>query len=356
MAFRFHQVRRAGVFLLVMIIGLMLSGCSTGHLPSSYAMIEPVPRELSSSEINPVVLEGHHYRIESEVGMEPGRLVNEFMHRALSSYQDATGITARELEHRTVHLYADRSIFAAKLAQFGLSFRGTSGCYAPQPPGAIHVLWEQDSHDHPLITLIHEGVHQFAHSAALGDKQLNPEGVSARLPVLLPLWLNEGIAQFMEGAVVSATDLELGRIHPARLEYLQRLLRQNQLPAINELLIHRYDRPFSTTDYAFAWGVVFALYHGLSEEGVWTGQNRLPSYLERLHSLIAGQLMRNTEGKWQWSDALGNLSLAAMAADLRARGESLSAWEETWRAKMPELQIEQASGGLNLRRRSPWSN
>ncbi len=332
-------------FLLLLLLGLLgLSGCTATYLPSSFAELDQ-PKSSSVQSVRSFVSE--HYRVETDAGIQVAEQVATFMERVLASYQDVLGVGLLESNGLLIKVYAKRRSFQKELARLGLLWKQSAGCYSPEPPAAIYLPWASDHADHPLITLIHEGTHQFAHRAALDNPLLNPDPSKISMPVILPFWLNEGVAQFMEGSIVTAEQLEVGRINPARLSHLQQLIRRNKLPEVTKLVGHRYDEPFSGADYSAAWGLTFALYHGLAGEGDWTGENLLPIYLAELTALLADETGDDGFISAQWVDRLSSASLKVFANVMQRQGVSLSDWDATWHAAMLDLSPDVPLGGLS---------
>ncbi|MDW7995497.1 MAG: DUF1570 domain-containing protein [Gemmatales bacterium] len=71
----------------------------------------------------------------------------------------------------------------------------------------------------------HEGFHAYL------DIYLYPQGSHN-----VPRWLNEGLAQIFETAIVETGDIHIGHIDAQRLHQVQQLLKQGSLPTIRDLL------------------------------------------------------------------------------------------------------------------------
>jgi hypothetical protein len=84
----------------------------------------------------------------------------------------------------------------------------------------------------------------------------------------LPLWLNEGLAQIFETAIVEAADLRIGHVSRERYLAVQAALKDGSLLPLAELLksgpkqfmvAHASDRASSDRYYVSAWAVTFHL-------------------------------------------------------------------------------------------------
>jgi len=117
-----------------------------------------------------------------------------------------------------------------------------------------------------LAVLYHESFHAwiggFVYPPIVGKPE--PTG----LPGELPVWLNEGLAQIFESAIVEGGELRIGWIEAERLEKLRAAVRKKESIPIAELLRadsksflaeHRGDRRNSARMYRTAWIVAFWL-------------------------------------------------------------------------------------------------
>ncbi|MCS6978121.1 MAG: DUF1570 domain-containing protein [Gemmatales bacterium] len=110
----------------------------------------------------------------------------------------------------------------------------------------------------PLFTLLaHEAFHAYVES------HLYPAEEGG-----LPHWLNEGLAQVYESAVVDGGELRVGSIDARRLQVAQELLRKSQLPGVLEVLkaeprqfqlAHRQESPATDRLFLACWGLAHYL-------------------------------------------------------------------------------------------------
>ncbi len=115
----------------------------------------------------------------------------------------------------------------------------------------------KDATQHLFQTLYHESFHaylaQFVYPT--GDAEM-------------PRWLNEGLAQIFETAVVEAGEIRVGHADPGRLVQAKAALRRQCLLSVNQLLHtgpqdfligHAGDQPVSDRAYLSAWALAFYL-------------------------------------------------------------------------------------------------
>ena len=340
-----NSLARAFAFLLGWFFVVMsLNGCVSSHPPKGFALLESLETYQGTDWQDAVFVEQGNYRITTNTAKEVGVRAGLFMNRALDVYRQITGDDLAALPVMQVNVYATRRAYEREVKKQNLSQKVTTGYYSPEPPAAMHVPWVEIKGEHPLLTLAHEGFHQFAHQKALSNKQLNPNDDPVRFPVFLPLWLNEGLAMFVEGAIVTEDQFDAGRINPFRLYHLQKLIKEGRCPDLSGLLARRYGEPFTQADYSASWGVVFALYHGLAVSGEWSHGNMLPSFLDQLVQILELEQTVDMSGD-EWVDILGRSS--SREGSVLFTGQPLLSWEAAWKLAMLNLQVDVPSGGLN---------
>ena len=114
--------------------------------------------------------------------------------------------------------------------------------------------------------LYHEAFHSYLATSVYPPA--TPEEVRAgRGPGELPRWLNEGLAQVFETAVVEAGELRVGHADPERLERAQALFRAKP-PSVGEVLragpvqylaAHSGQKSDASRAYLVSWAVTFHL-------------------------------------------------------------------------------------------------
>ena len=166
------------------------------------------------------------------------------MEKALNGYSRLTGCQATDGARFNINIYARKKDYENAALKHGFPENATTGFYTPVPPAAIHLPYTRKDKKYLYSNLLHEGTHQFL----------------SRLPgYKVPLWLNEGMACYMEAAVTDNGIFEFGRVNSARLKHLKRLTRANRSPSLCKVLSRRYGECFSSADYAVSWGVVYVL-------------------------------------------------------------------------------------------------
>ncbi len=96
----------------------------------------------------------------------------------------------------------------------------------------------------------HEGFHQFVHAVIGGD---------------IPVWVNEGLAEYFGEAIFTGDGFVTGIVPPPRLARLQGLIRQRRTRSIERMMRTTYDdwnAGLSVVNYDQAWSMVHFLAHG----------------------------------------------------------------------------------------------
>jgi hypothetical protein len=327
------SVRIRHAMITAMVSLLFLSGCAAppyagngfANLPQ-LSPLPPAPANRYTATMTP-------YHITTDTTKQIATQTGHFMALAVSGYHRVTGLEVTTSAPLNIIIYRSQREFHSQLRRHGLPSRAT-GFYSPRPPAAIQVLWKDRYGTHPYVTLMHEGVHQ------LSDATTPPFSTTAKSwRTLFPLWLNEGLAVFMEGAIASETALRPGQIQQDRLRHLQTILAEQKVN-LAKLLAHPYDKRFTNQDYSVAWGLCFALYHGLQCDGSWSGTNQLPQLIAELQ-----QTARDTPADSSWQEKMAQRSLQWFSTRLAQQG-GFDIWQQQWQAAMLRLDPEDPFGGL----------
>lgn len=98
-------------------------------------------------------------------------------------------------------------------------------------------------------TVQHEGWHQFAHAVIGGD---------------IPVWVDEGLAEYFEEAIFTGDGFVAGVIPQHRLERLRAQIKGNRLKTLPEMMVLErmaWNHNLSPANYNQAWSMVHFLAH-----------------------------------------------------------------------------------------------
>jgi Protein of unknown function (DUF1570) len=133
--------------------------------------------------------------------------------------------------------------------------------------------------------LYHEAFHAYVNSFVYPPA---PHGPSEQSPGELPRWLNEGLAQVFETAIVEAGEMRVGHAERDRLFRTKDLVRNGEMLALKDLLhsgpkqfivVHGGDRFESDRAYLTSW----ALSHYLMFERKLIGTAELDTFVRQLN-------------------------------------------------------------------------
>jgi hypothetical protein len=162
----------------------------------------------------------------------------------------------RTPERLNVLLFADRNEYLRTLrVQYGVDGRGTGGLFFVTPLGSALAVWVEDlPRRRVLHVLQHEGFHQFAYSR-FGDD--------------LPIWLNEGLAEFFGSAVLVGRTLVIGQTNPRVLQGIKQAIELDRTIPFRRMLSISPDdwmrglrEGSAPLQYNQAWSMVQFLVYG----------------------------------------------------------------------------------------------
>lgn len=150
--------------------------------------------------------------------------------------------------------------------------------------------------DHTWKTIQHEGFHQF---------------VRVRLPRDIPVWINEGMAEYFEEAVFTGDRIVTGMIPQARLQRIRTRIRAERfktIPQMMQLGRKAWNHQMTSENYDQAWSMVYFLAHG----------DNL-SYQTRLNGFLIDMGRRGVSWERAWLAHFGPVN-----------GSFEAAWKRYW--------------------------
>lgn len=312
------------------------------------------------------VFHSRNYSVRANTDMQAAQYVLQLMEIAAYQYREVFGCRYESIPRLTVHVYATRPQFVHEVQTLlGQNLpMGAGGLFLPDGPGAIHLPYVRAPDGaHPSRILFHEGTHQFVHTIV---NMRVPSVLRGRIPeevdrlVSVPIWLNEGLATYMETARYDGDGLEIGRVNANRLSQLQGMLRRNAHPSVREVVARRYGQPFYAEHYAVAWGLVYMLRHDWREDAQASGRRRLVEYITACRNGFYHAPSRDFAEEFlatgrlpddfvvQWHARLGEKSLAAFERLIVPSHQTFADWEAEWTARILRLDPRKPYGGTDL--------
>lgn len=193
-----------------------------------------------------------------------------------------------EPQPSVVYLFARRQDY---LRLVGPGFASTGGAFMPGR-NVLAAFLETQGRDAMRRTLQHEALHQFV-SMTLGDN--------------LPIWLNEGMAQYFEEGLWADDKFLLGQVPPRRLRQLLADIKAHRLIPFDQFVALTPEQWAATlssrgqtrgvTQYNQAWAMVYFLVSAADASGQ-------PLYRQRLNNLLALS-KKGVEGRKAYEQAFG---------------------------------------------------
>lgn len=219
------------------------------------------------------VFQSRYYRVSTDI--EPG-LAQDLARRLDTMHEEYTRRLMR-FEPSAEQTAADAYLFErqADYLQFtGPGMRSTGGVYIPSR-NALAAFNMGQGRDSLRRTLQHEAFHQFA------------ADTFKKTP--LPMWLNEGMAQYFEEGLWTGNGFALGQVPPRRVRQLKADIRAKRLSSFQDFMAlsgEQWSKALGThsstrgaTQYNQAWAMVHFLVNDLEPSGQ-------PKYRQRLVHLL----------------------------------------------------------------------
>lgn len=229
------------------------------------------------------------YQVFAQSGSERAWQVNTFMNEMLKQYAQFFSNWSLKGGARVI-VFDNADDFRAYSAQaIGVTHSWLAGYCHLKTDEDENTFYELVAFEQPDMwrTLAHEGFHQF---------------LGYELGLQVPIWLNEGMAQYFETSDVVNGRLRPGLVSKAKLRSAQYLIRTGRAPALAEL-IQMDRRTFyanARVAYPTSWAMVYYL---LNRDGSSYRSSNFRRYLQDLkmqHNDIASFQRRFGRDSDQW--------------------------------------------------------
>lgn len=309
------------------------------------------PTHAQAEEINLQRLTSRFYTIFTNLPTEEARALGQHMDIVFGEYQrrfTSAGFTSRDDSPMPLYLFRRRSDYHSFLASHNVNSTNTDGMFFVRISGQGLVTWTQGrSRAQVQAVLQHEGFHQFAH------RYIGSE---------LPIWINEGLAQYYEDGVVVGDRFVLNLVNHQRVESVKSWMKQGRGIDMERLLTmtsSQWHRTVSSGSeesvvlYDQAWSMVYYLINaeggrhrtGLERYMVAVGQGK--TSLQAWREAFATLPPQTLKVRWQSYAASFNPDAVAVATSrMEFLGQALRYLHEQTRAEQPVASIETLRGKL----------
>ena len=240
-----------------------------------------------------------HYWIKTDLPAAEANALARHLNFMYGEYSKRlASMPVRAQEKLNVLIFKQHDDYVLTLrARFGVNPTGTGGMFFVTPNGSGLAFWTEDlPHRRVEHVIQHEGFHQFAYSR-FGDD--------------LPIWVNEGLAEFFGESVVVGDTLIIGQSTPRVLEAVKQAIERNAYHPFQTMLRMTpaqwntaVSNGSATLNYGQAWSMVHFLVYG--DGGKYVGP--FETYLKHL-----------------------NNGLPSEQAFIRAFGNDIEGFERQWR-------------------------
>jgi hypothetical protein len=201
-----------------------------------------------------------HYVLHSNLPPAEAQAFGRHVDRVFGEYQKlfaATGLTAADTSPMALYLFATQEQYQGFLDGHGVNAANSAGMFFHLPTiRGLATYTRGRSITETMRVLQHEGFHQFAFSY---------------IGVNLPIWVNEGLAQYYEDGIVTDRGMHLGVANARRIATVRRALAQDRVVEFDHLLAMTSEQWGQTLNtnaqqasllYDQSWSVVYFLIHG----------------------------------------------------------------------------------------------
>ncbi len=225
--------------MMHMMLARILAVCLV--LPLPLAAAQAPARELP-------VHEGRYYVIHTDLTGEDLREAELRMSKMAEEYKTRTREFSGTIGHKfSFFLFQNREDFYAAGGQ-----RGSAGMFNANT-NTLMALAGEEIGAQTWHVVQHEGFHQFARAVIGGE---------------LPIWVNEGLAEYFGESLFTGDGFISGAIPPSRLKRVKKQFRDGAFRPIKEMMFldHRtWNEELDQANYDQAWSMVQFLAH--AEDG-----------------------------------------------------------------------------------------
>ena len=258
-----RSIGRFGASILGLLVVLIGLGCTPARAMAAGAGQPAEPSETPWWDRS-WVASTRYYDIRTDLDREEAIPWGRHLDRMHEEYaKRMAGLPPRAPARLEVLLFRRQIDYVATLAsRFGIDATGSGGMFFVGPRGSGLALFLEKLPRRRVEHVIqHEGFHQFAFS---------------RFGTDLPIWANEGLAEYFGEGLFIGTEFVLGQSDPRAIEQVRRAVESRSFLAFYDLLRWtpgqwnaRVRQADASLQYRQSWSIVHFLVHG--DGGRWQG-------------------------------------------------------------------------------------
>ena len=199
-----------------------------------------------------------YYTIHTNLDRDEAKIFGRHMDKTYWVYaRRFQSFRNRERRSMPLYLVRTRDDYISLMARFGVDASASGGMFFYSREANGLATWvEGIPKSNALETLQHEGFHQFAY-AYIGRQ--------------LPLWVNEGLAEYFGDGILVRHEMKIGFATHHRLQSVQEAIREDTAIGFDDLLDMTSERwhqnmisgsAHGRIQYDQSWSIVYFLIHG----------------------------------------------------------------------------------------------
>lgn len=200
-----------------------------------------------------------HYTVHTNLARKDAVSYGLHMDRVFRQYEQRfarTGMRKKDKGEMPLYLFRTQLDYRRFMAQYGIDVGNSGGIFFVLPSAGAQGLatYVQGRPMTDTLTVLqHEGFHQFAYRYIGRD---------------LPVWVNEGLAQYFEDGIIVKKKMSLGLANARRVESMKTAIADDQTLPVRELLTIseeqwsqtlRADPAKASRLYDQSWSIVYFL-------------------------------------------------------------------------------------------------
>ena len=286
-----------GILLVICVLGVVVVAADPAFAQRSRSQRQA---QASWWDRAPVEKVGHYW-IKTDL---PGRKARPLAKHLNIMYQHyarrLAGLPLRADEKLNVLIFKSREEYLRTMrTRFGIELAGSGGAFFRHPQLSGLAFYTEDLPRRRIEHVIqHEGFHQFAYSRFGGD---------------LPIWVNEGLAEFFGNSVVVDGELIIGQATPRVTQSIREAIENNEYIPFRRMLTmesRQWNNAVKLGDaklqYEQAWSMVHFLVYG--DNGRYVGaferylrliNNAVPSDVAFIRAFGIDDGFQQFENRWK---------------------------------------------------------